>query len=413
MSRRAVVVAAAIAVAAVACTGGPSEPAPAPAVDDLRSRAERLAHEVIIVDTHVDVPYRLQEEMEDISVRTAKGDFDYPRARDGGLDAPFMSIYIPASYQENGRARELADELIDMVEGFERNAPEKFAVARSPQEVRRHFEEGRIALPMGMENGAPIETLQDLAHFFDRGIRYITLTHSENNRICDSSYATERQWQGLSDFGKQVVAEMNRLGIMIDVSHVSDDTFDQVMELSGAPVIASHSSCRFFTPGWERNVDDRMIQALAERGGVVQINFGSAFLLDTAQKQSTDFWSAYAAFLRDNGIEPADARAKQFRNDYWQEHERIYADVTDVVDHIEHVIDVASIDHIGFGSDFDGVGDSLPTGLKDVSAYPNIIHELLKRGYSDEDIAKICGGNLLRVWDAVENLARQLQGAGS
>ena len=392
-----------------ACADRGSAPVPPP--ESLRSRAERLAQETIIIDTHVDVPYRLREKMADISERTPDGDFDFPRARAGGLDAPFMSIYIPASYQEEGGAKELADELIDMVEGFERSSPDKFAVASSPEEVRRHFRAGRIALPMGMENGAPIETLADLAHFYQRGIRYITLTHSKNNRICDSSYATEPEWNGLSPFGREVVAEMNRLGIMIDVSHVSDETFDQVLELSQAPVIASHSSCRVFTPGWERNMDDRMIRALGARGGVIHINFGSAFLAEEAQKQSSDFWSQYAAFTETNELEPGGPESIAFREEYWQKTSRIYADISDVVTHIEHVIDLVGIDHVGFGSDFDGLGDSLPTGLKDVSAYPNLIHALLEKGHTEAEIAKICSGNLLRVWSEVEAAAGRLQSA--
>ncbi len=176
-------------------------------------RAERLARESIIVDTHIDVPYRMQEEPEDISQRTESGDFDYPRAVEGGLNAPFMSIYTPADLQESGGSRELADTLIDMVEGFEEQWPDKFSVARSPQDVRDDFKAGLMSLPMGMENGAPIgDELTNLAYFRDRGIRYVTLTHGKANQISDSSYDEERVWEGLSPFGRQVVEEMNRLG---------------------------------------------------------------------------------------------------------------------------------------------------------------------------------------------------------
>ena len=348
--------------------------------ETLEAKAQRLAREMLMVDGHVDVPYRLFEKMEDISVRTEKGDFDYPRAKAGGLDAPFMSIYVPASYEDDG-AKEHADALIDMVEKFEADHPDKFMVARSRADVEAAFAAGKIALPMGMENGAPIEgDLANLQYFADRGIRYITLTHSKNNHICDSSYETEKKWQGLSPFGRELVAEMNRLGIMIDISHVSDDAFYQVMELSGAPAIASHSSCRKFTPGWERNMSDDMIRKLAENGGVIQINFGSAFLIEAAQTQSTARWAAVAKFAQENGLAEGDERLETFMKEYQEANPTVFADVSDVVAHIDHVVEIAGIDHVGLGSDFDGVGDSLPTGLKDASQMPNLIRALPREG---------------------------------
>jgi len=381
---------------------------PAAAGPDIHGRARKLAHETLIVDTHVDVPYRLAKKMEDISVRTAEGNFDYPRAKQGGLDAPFMSIYVPAEYQKSGGAKQYADKLIDMVEKFETDWPDKFALARSTADVERAFAEGRIALPMGMENGAPVEDdLANVEHFHSRGVRYITLTHSENNQICDSSYAKEKTWHGLSPFGRQVVAEMNRIGIMIDISHVSDETFWQVMEISKAPAIASHSSCRKFTPGWERNIDDEMIKTLAARGGVVQINFGSSFLREDANRASTAFWKLRKAHQEAEGLKDDDPALDEFETQYWKEHGKIFATISDVADHIDHVVALAGVDHVGFGSDFDGVGDSLPGGLKDVSGYPNLIEELIKRGYSDVAIRKIAGGNLIRVWAEVEKLAER------
>jgi membrane dipeptidase len=378
--------------------------------EDLQARAERLAQDLLIIDTHVDVPYRLEENMEDISQRTESGDFDFPRAQEGGLNAPFMSIYVPASYQEpdpdGPGAKEFADSLIDMVEGFVEQWPDKFAVATSPDQLAEHKAAGKISLPLGIENGAPVEDdLANLAHFHQRGVRYITLTHSENNQICDSSYAQGRTWNGLSPFGKEVVKEMNRLGIMVDISHVSDDAFYQVLEVTSVPVIASHSSARHFTPDFERNMSDDMIRKLAENGGVIQINFGSAFLLGAAREQSMAFWAARGAFAEEHGLERGDPKIEEFAKQYWQENERIFADVTDVADHIDHVVQLVGIDHVGIGSDFDGVGDSLPTGLKDASQFPNLIRVLLERGYSEEDIEKILSGNTLRVWRAVEAAA--------
>ncbi len=201
---------------------------------DLAQQAVRIARETLVVDTHVDVPDRLNRNDADISVRTDDGHFDYVRAREGGIDAPFMSIYVSAEHQEAGDAKAHAEKLIDMVEGFEQKWPDAFAVARSTQDVRSNFERGVISLPMGMENGAPIEdNLGNLEYFYGRGIRYITLTHSKNNLICDSSYDEEDTWGGLSPFGRLVVAEMNRVGIMIDISHVSDEAFYEVMKASG------------------------------------------------------------------------------------------------------------------------------------------------------------------------------------
>jgi membrane dipeptidase len=375
---------------------------------DLWTRAERLAKENIVVDTHIDVPYRLVEEMADISQATEGGDFDYPRAVAGGLNAPFMSVYVPASFQETGGAREFADEMIAMVRGFEAQWPEKFAVATSVADLDEHFQRGVISLPMGMENGAPIEDdLDNVAYFHQQGIRYITLTHGENNLICDSSYAPERRWNGLSPFGRQVVEEMNRVGIMIDISHVSDETFYQVIEQTSAPVIASHSSCRKFTPGFERNMDDDMIRALGENGGVIQINYGSAFLRSDANQNSLARRGALAAYAAENDLEEEDPAIAAFDEQYRAENPPIFADIADVIAHIDHVVDLVGIDHVGIGSDYDGVGDSLPTGLKDVSSYPNLVYELLKRGYSDEDVGKILGGNLIRVWSEVERVAAE------
>lgn len=377
---------------------------------DLLARSDELAQQYIIVDTHIDVPYRLQEKMEDISVRTAGGDFDYPRAKSGGLDAPFMSIYVPSSYEESGGGKALAERLIAMVEKWATDSPDKFGMAYTVADVRKQSEQKIISLPLGMENGTPIEgKLENLRYFYSRGIRYITLAHAKNNHICDSSFDKERKWNGLSSFGTDVVKEMNRLGIMIDVSHVSDSTFYQVVRLSKAPVIASHSSCRFFTPGWERNMSDEMIFQLAKNGGVIQINFGSMFLKPEFQRKSDEARAAINKHYEEHNLSPTEPAAMAYAKQYRAEHHAGYADVKDVVEHIEHVVQLVGADYVGLGSDFDGVGDSLPTGLKDVSYYPNLIYALLERGYSEEDIRKICGENVLRVWSQVEQIAKRLQ----
>ena len=372
---------------------------------NLKKRAYELAHTYIITDGHIDVPWRLNDGYEDLSVRTKGGDFDYIRAKEGGLDVPFMSIYVPSSYQETGGAKEKADSLIDLVHRIANDHPDKFEVAYSPNDGDRIFSQGKIALPMGMENGAPIEDdLNNVAYFHKRGIRYITLTHAKDNLICDSSYDTTNTWDGLSPFGRQVVAEMNRVGIMVDISHVTDAVINQVLDMAKAPVIASHSSCRKFTPGWQRNMGDPEIKRLKENGGVIQINYGSSFVTQASQDKRQANTDKIAAYAKKNGLEQGDEQLKVYAKKV-SEDNPIYADITEVIDHIDHVVKLAGIDHVGIGSDYDGVGDSLPYGLKDVSSYPNLIYHLLKRGYSDEDIAKICYKNVWRVWREVERVA--------
>ena len=376
---------------------------------NLKKRAYELAHTYIITDGHIDVPWRLNDGYEDLSVRTKGGDFDYIRAKEGGLDVPFMSIYVPSSYQETGGAKEKADSLIDLVHRIANDHPDKFEVAYSPNDGDRIFSQGKIALPMGMENGAPIEDdLNNVAYFHKRGIRYITLTHAKDNLICDSSYDTTNTWDGLSPFGRQVVAEMNRVGIMVDISHVTDAVINQVLDMAKAPVIASHSSCRKFTPGWQRNMGDPEIKRLKENGGVIQINYGSSFVTQASQDKRQANTDKIAAYAKKNELEQGDEQLKVYAKKV-SEDNPIYADITEVIDHIDHVVKLAGIDHVGIGSDYDGVGDSLPYGLKDVSSYPNLIYHLLKRGYSDEDIAKICYKNIWRVWREVERVAANLQ----
>jgi membrane dipeptidase len=375
--------------------------------------AVELAHRFIITDGHVDLPYRLQvknfrldKEYLGIPISTTDGDFDYERAKQGGLDAPFMSIFIPSSYQNDlPSAKALADTLIYMIDGIITAHPDKFAKGDSPEMIEANFEKGLISLPMGMENGAPLITLDDIQYYYNKGIRYVTLTHGKDNHICDSSYDTTKTWGGLSPYGFEVIAEMNKIGMIIDVSHISDKTFYQVMEHSKAPVLATHSSCRFFTPGWERNMSDDMIVELGKRGGVIQINFGSDFLDAEVTKGRTANRNELNARLEAAGLKGDDPLAKPIIEDFKKEHPELYSDVKRVADHIDHVKALAGIDHVGIGSDFDGVGDSLPTGLKDVSMYPNLIYELLKRDYSEEEIEKICFKNVWRVWNQVNEIA--------
>jgi membrane dipeptidase len=216
-------------------------------------------------------------------------------------------------------------------------------------------------------------------------------------------------WNGLSPFGEQVVAEMNRVGIMVDISHVNDSAFYDVMKIAKAPCIASHSSCRAFTPGFERNMNDAMIKKLAENGGVIQINFGSSFLDSAYRAKSKVVSENLKGILKEKNLVEEDSLAKPIIDQFRKENPSFYADVEHVANHIDRVVKLAGIDHVGIGSDYDGVGDSLPTGLKDVSSYPNLIYALLKRGYSEEDIEKICYKNIWRVWNKVSEVAQAIQ----
>jgi|TARA_B110000261_G_scaffold9361_1_gene9348 membrane dipeptidase len=399
-----------------ACSGEQSKKSQDNDPLELRERAHRLSQKIIITDGHVDLPYRMAKKgfmssnsVEDVSIETV-GDFDYPKAKIGGLDAPFMSIYVPAAFQKSGGAKAFADSLIDMVGRLPQAFPNLFASAGSPSEVKGNFEKALISLPLGMENGAPIESdLANVKYFFDRGIRYITLTHSLDNEICDSSYDTsEDTWDGLSPFGEQVVQEMNKWGIMIDVSHISDKAFYDVMNLTQAPVIASHSSCRKFTPGFMRNMNDDMIKLLAKKGGVIQINFGSSFLSKTSQDQFSEIKTYLDEYRATQGLLENDSTYVAYAAQYLVEMDP-FEEIKTVADHIDHVVAIAGIDYVGLGSDFDGVGNSLPKGLKDVSMYPNLIYELLMRGYSDEDVEKICSQNVFRVWEETLSIASKIQ----
>jgi membrane dipeptidase len=398
-----------IAIIFVSC----SEKKPVERMNDeqLKAYANELAHKFIITDGHVDLPYRLKEQgftKDSIGViqSTKRGDFDFERAVKGGLDAPFMSIYIPSKYQlQPDFGKSLADSLIDMVNFIAQSLPDKFAVAKTPADVEANTKAGKISFPMGMENGAPIgNDLSNVKYFYDRGIRYITLTHSKNNQICDSS-GDSAKWNGLSPFGKQVVEEMNRVGIMVDISHVDDSTFYQVMKLSKTPCIASHSSCRYFAPSVRRDMTDDMIKKMGENNGVIQVNFYTAFIDSALANYNMKKNAAIKElFVKQTKKEKMDANAleKQYKKD----HPAPVVSIEVVADHIDHVKQLIGIDHVAIGSDYDGVDGNLPTGLGDVSTYPNLIYTLLKRGYTEKDIEKICYKNVWRVWNKVEELAK-------
>ena len=340
--------------------------------DKINNLAQELAQEMIIIDTHLDTPIQLYMQQskngfyEDIT-KTSSLHFDFDRAVSGGLNVPFFVIFTPPSAEEKGTAFEMAKDLIQILEDIMNKHPSKFRLVKSPEEITN--EKGVMQVVYGMENGAPIESkLSNIKVFSDMGINYITLAHSKSNHISDSSYDSNKNWGGLSPFGRKVVAEMNKQGVMIDISHVSDAAFYEVLKLTKTPVIASHSSLRHFVPGFERNVSDDMLRELAKNEGVIQICFGSEFI----------------------------AEKKKYPN--------LIVTVKDVADHIDRVKELVGIDHVGIGSDYDG-WRNFPVGLEDTSTYPNLIKELLNRNYTKQEIEKIFGGNLLRVWREVKKFS--------
>lgn len=368
----------------------------------------RRAHEILkttpIVDTHVDFPYSLVEHKEwytpgytALALKHPAGNFDYERAIKGGLYGPFMSIYIPASYQDQpGRSRQVADSLIDMVYAVVKDNPGKFALALHADDIEKNFKRGVISLPMGMENGSPIEALSDVAYFYNRGIRYVTLTHSRDNHISDSSYDTLNTFGGLSGFGRDVVRTMNQVGILVDVSHLTDDAIWDVLDVSTKPVIATHSACRYFTPGYQRNLPDTLIRAIARNRGVVQVPFSHYFLTS----KSREIYLQAEKEMQAKGLDENSDEGRRFMA---AELAKSGVGVREIADQIDHIKNLVGINYVGFGSDFDGVGLALPADMADVSMYPNLIAELLHRGYSKRDIRKICYQNMLRVWRASEH----------
>ena len=384
---------------------------------DLETKAKELAQKFIIIDGHIDVPYKIVEEWKDISKFDSTMNYDYVKASQGGLDAPFFSIYVAASYQEKGEgsnsenhtggAYNRALQLIEVSNRVAAENPDKFAFVDHPDQIRENHKKGLKSYMYGMENGAPIEgDLEKLRDLASKGIRYVTVTHGKWNHLGDASYDDTKHWNGLSPFGREVVTEMNKLGVLVDISHVSDSTFYDVMEVTKVPAIASHSSCRHFTPGWERNMDDNMIKKLAENGGVIMINYGSSFVTEKANTFRQRMMDSALVVMKERGLNTGDdSKQREIREELIEKVGYPFATTEEVVDHIDHVKRLVGIDYVGLGSDYDGVGDSLPIGLKDVSSYPNLIHEMLKRGYSEEEIEKVCGTNLLRVWDKVAAFA--------
>lgn len=381
-----------------------------PGVRPFLPQARRIAAQSLVIDTHIDVPYRVERGFADVTSATPDGDFDWPRAVAGGLDAPFMSIYIPADVDAADQGEALALRLIGIVEDIVARAPDRFALANAPEDVVANWRAGRISLPMGMENCGPIRDPADAKTWAARGIRYCTLAHSRSNALADSSYDPDERWQGLSPLGERMVPALNDAGIMIDVSHLSDAAALEAMTLSSVPVIASHSAARHFVPGFARNLDDDLIRAIGAAGGVVQINFGSTFISAASRASAAAGREAFQDWLQRSGVEPESEQAAAWRARWQADHPLRRATLAEVLDQFDYVAGLAGIDHVGIGTDYDGVGDSLPDNLRDVASYPHLIAGLLSRGWSEEEIRKVLGGNLLRVWRLADAHARGVAG---
>ncbi|HAX94531.1 MAG TPA: membrane dipeptidase [Bacteroidales bacterium] len=374
----------------------------------LVSQAEKIHEKTLTVDTHCDTPINIARSDFDLGMKHAEGCIDFPRMKEGGLDAEFFAVFTsqgPRNDSAYNAIYEYALEVLDKVRSNVEQYPDMAGIATSPGDALRLKKEGKISAFIGIENGYPIGLdLSRVKAFYNRGARYITLSHTRNNDICDSSTDPRGpEHDGLSEFGKKVVAEMNRLGMMVDVSHISDNAFYDVLEVSEAPVIASHSSCRALCES-PRNLDDDMLLALRDNGGVIQICILSAYLkipdpnpqLDARLREFAEKYGDFALLgEEERKIAREEHRAIKER------YEKL-ATVKDVADHIDHVVQVIGIDHVGIGTDFDGGGGV--EGCMSVADMKNITIELLQRGYSKSDIARIWGGNIMRVMKEAESL---------
>jgi membrane dipeptidase len=399
----------------------PTQVAKAPETDEeaLKAEAREIHDRVLTVDTHSDTPTLILRRGWDVGKRhepgkRRSGQIDLPRMAEGGLDAEFFVVFVgqgertPEGY---ARARETADKLLAVIHKMAQDYPQLVELATCPDDAYRLEKEGKRAAFIGMENGYPIgKDLSLVKEYYDRGVRYITLCHSSDNDICNSSTdEVNPEDNGLSDFGREVVAECNRLGIMVDVSHISDKSFFDVLELTKAPVIASHSSVRAVCDH-PRNLSDEMLKALASNDGVIQICFVSSFVKKEKpnperEKALAELREKYGSRSEIKDQSLLEKRENEYM-DIYEKYQSEKATVKELVDHIDYVVNLIGIDHVGIGTDFDGGGGI--DGCDDVSEMPNITLELLRRGYSEEDIRKIWSGNVMRVFRKVIEVAKNV-----
>ncbi|MCU7497320.1 MAG: membrane dipeptidase [Ignavibacteria bacterium] len=380
----------------------------------LKKEADELHKEIVSVDTHTDAPLNLMDKGFDISkphdARVDHSKIDFPRMKAGGLDAVFFAAFVaqgPRTPEGNESAKKRAKDIIDTVHAVLERNKDVAALATSSSDAAKLKLQGRLAIYLGIENGYAIgNDLSLIRKYYDMGVRYMTLCHTKNNDICDSSTDPDTvKYKGLSELGKKAVEEMNNLGMIIDVSHISDEAFYDVLKYTKTPVIASHSSARALCNS-PRDMDDEMLRAIAKNDGVVQICILTDYIKEEPQNKLRDsvmsiFRQKYANYGAMTEDEKAAMRKERAELD--KKYPRKLATVSDAVDHIDHIVSVCGIDHAGIGTDFDGGGEL--EDCYDVSEMKNITVELLKRGYSHADVAKIWGGNFFRVFKEVETYA--------
>ena len=379
--------------------------------DGIAERAKKLHFSSLVLDTHDDTTQRFFSKDFDLGKRNPDGHVDIPRLREGGMDAIFFSVWIDGRIMGPPAVEKALDQ-IDAVHENVLKYSKDMVFCRTAEEVRRAHAQGKIAALIGVEGGHMIgNDIRVLRMFGDLGVRYMTLTHFYNDEWADSS-TDKPAHNGLTDFSKDVVREMNRQGIMVDISHVSDKTFFDALEVSKAPLIASHSSCRALC-NHPRDMSDDMIKALAAKGGVIQINYERSFI-DQAYKDAYDKVSggvvAAADKITKECADDADCTSRKLKDLQTQlEASGALPRVgwERIIDHIDHVVKLVGPDHVGLGSDFDGA--TMPDGMEDCSKLPKITEALMRKGYKDEDIRKILGGNLLRVMEQTEKVSRELQ----
>lgn len=386
--------------------------------EKLWKKAQEMHRKSIVVDTHNDILSMMTDDAYDLGVSSVgKYHTDIARMKQGGLTAEFFSVYIDRSYVRDGGSARRTLDMIDYVYRAVERYPNDLMLAFSTSDIRRAKKQKKIASLMGIEGGHAIEdSLMALRDFYRLGVRYMTLTHNNTNNWADACCDTAKH-NGLSDFGKEVVREMNRIGMLIDISHVSDKTMSDVLDISTAPVIASHSSARALGDR-TRNIPDDLLKRIAKNGGVVMVNFFPGFI---------DKNVIAAGREREARLKPQmDELAAKYKDDpkrLEEERNKLLAanplpptPLSVLIDHFNHIAKVAGVDHVGIGSDFDGV-PSLPVGMEDISKLPNITYELLKRGYSEKDVKKILGENFMRAFAQAERVAqasnRRLSGEGS
>ena len=400
------------------CGTGESSKDEVQSEEEIIARALKIHDRVLTVDTHADTPLRMIEPGFDLAERhdplETGSKVDYPRMKEGGLDAIFFAAFVSQDIRDddgNERAKKLVIQMIDsVVSSTEQNAS-LVGLALTPQDAYALEKDGKRAIYLAIENGYPIGSdLKNIELFYDKGVRYITLVHSSNNDIADSATdSSGAEHEGLSAFGEEVVKEMNRLGIMVDVSHASDDVFFDAIAVSEAPIIATHSNARSVTEH-QRNMSDEMLRLMAENGGVVQMTLLSSYLRDEPPNpERSAALEELRSSMKNVGVMTPEERAER-RSAFNEINEKFptpLATVKHVVDHIDHMVSIAGIDHVGIGCDFDGGGGI--DGVFDASEVMNITIELVRRGYSEEDIEKIWGKNVMRVFEEVQKVAEVIQ----